>query len=410
VGATEIACELFARTLERLDPTARVVAALSQIELPGEIVVLAAGKAAARMSAGAAQVLGERIVGGVVVTPESDQVASGLTLRVGSHPVPNPASERAGAALLDAARRALPEQSVLALISGGASALAAVPAPGLELADKSFAVSAVMACGAPISDINIVRKHLSAIKGGQLASICRAPVLSLISSDIVGDDLASVGSGPTVADPSTNEQALAILRRSGASISPRVLRHLERGSDTPARLGSEHAAMLVSGTATLIETAVVARRGVEELRRDVIEDVETVARWLAAEARAAVDAVVRTGREVVRVAGGEPTVRLPATPGRGGRAQHVALLVARHIAGLDGVSVLCAGSDGIDGNTTAAGAVVDGSTWGEAGHDPEGALARCDAYAALQSADALIVTGRTGVNHADLFVVAAVPC
>jgi hydroxypyruvate reductase len=409
-GAVEIACDLFARTLERLDPSARVAAALRDIELSGEVIVLAAGKAAARMSMGAAQVLGDRIAGGVVVVPEAEQIPPGLTMRVGSHPVANPASERAGRALLDAARRVGPDQSALALVSGGASALAAVPAPGLELADKNFAVSAVMASGAPIEDINVVRKHLSAIKGGRLAVACRGPMLSLISSDVVGDDLASIGSGPTVPDPSTNADALAILERTGLSLPRQIVRHLSSSADTPKRLRPEDGALLVAGTGTLVDAAVTAREGVEELGRGVVGDVELVAGWLVAAARAAAADAARTGRPVIGVAGGECTIRLPASPGQGGRAQQLALLVARGIAGVDGVGVLCAGSDGIDGNTTAAGAVVDGATWSEAGHDPAGALERCDAYSALDAADALVVTGRTGVNHADLFIVTAVPC
>jgi glycerate-2-kinase len=407
VTASEIACDLFGATLERLDSAALVASALHAVEIDTDVVVLAVGKAAARMATGAVSALGARVVSGLVVVPEADHVPAPLVMRVGSHPVANPASERAGRALLDAASRAAAHQTVLALISGGASALAAVPAPGLTLSDKNFAVSAVMASGAPIGDINTVRKHLSAIKGGRLAAASRAPVLSLISSDVVGDDLASIGSGPTVPDPTTNADALAILQRTGAPIAKRVEQHLRRAADTPKQLDERCGALLVAGTGALVDAAVTARDGVEQLARNVTGDVADVARMLAGAARdAARDAVAR-GRVVVRVAGGEPTVALPPNPGQGGRAQQLALLVARDIAGLDNVAVLAAGSDGIDGNTTAAGAVVDGQTWSEAGHDPAGALRRCDAYTALDIADALLVTGRTGINHADLFIVAA---
>jgi hydroxypyruvate reductase len=231
VTASEIACDLFAATLERLDPGALVASALRAVEIDTDVVVLAVGKAAARMATGAVSALGARVVSGLVVVPEADHVPAPLVMRVGSHPVANPASERAGRALLDAASRAAAHQTVLALISGGASALAAVPAPGLTLSDKNFAVSAVMASGAPIGDINTVRKHLSAIKGGRLAAASRAPVLSLISSDVVGDDLASIGSGPTVPDPTTNadaRRAAPAPRRRHAQAARRALRRAAR--------------------------------------------------------------------------------------------------------------------------------------------------------------------------------------
>ncbi len=408
-NAADLACDLFARTLERLDPAQRVAASLRSIDLRGEVVIIAVGKAAAGMCAGAVTVLGEQVVGGLAIVPESEQLPRGLRMHVGSHPVPNPASERAGRALLDVVKRARRDQTVLALISGGASSLAAVPAPGLELTDKNFAVSSVMTSGAPIQAINTVRKHLSAIKGGRLAAASVAPVLSLVSSDVVGDDLSAVGSGPTVPDPTTHADAIAILEGTGAPIAKPVLRHLKSSEDTPKRLKPEDGALLVAGTGALVDAAVTAAPDVRVLERDLVGDVGEVSMTLARAAHDAAREARASGRRVLLVANGEPTVALVPNPGQGGRAQQLALLVARGIAGLDGVAVLAAGSDGIDGNTTAAGAVVDGTTWGEAGRDPASALARCDAYVALDIADVLVVTGRTGINHADIFIVAATP-
>jgi len=408
-GAVDLACDLFARTLERLDPAARVSAALRSIDLRGEVIIVAVGKAAGGMCTGAATVLGEQVVGGLAVVPESEQLPRGLRMHVGSHPVPNPASERAGRALLDVVKRSRRDQTVLALISGGASALAAVPAPGLQLTDKNFAVSSVMAWGAPIQSINTVRKHLSAIKGGRLAAASIAPVLTLVSSDVVGDDLAAVGSGPTVPDRTTNADAIAILQRTGAPIPRSVLRHLEAAADTPKRLRPEDGALLVAGTGDVVDAAVTASPEARVLERDLVGDVGEVSMTLARAAHEAVREARESGRRVILVANGEPTVQLVQSPGQGGRAQQLALLVSRGIAGLDGVAVLAAGTDGIDGNTTAAGAVVDGTTWSEAGRDPAAALAHCDAYVALDIADALLVTGRTGINHADIFIVVATP-
>ncbi|RMH40935.1 MAG: DUF4147 domain-containing protein, partial [Deltaproteobacteria bacterium] len=409
VDPADLACALWSAAVARLDPAAIAEDAVRAADPPGPVVVVAAGKAAAGMARGAAAALGSRLAGGIVAAPEADAVPAPLRLRVGSHPVANAASERAGRALLDCVAAADPGSHVVALISGGASALAAVPAPGVSLADKVAAVSAVMAAGEPIAAINCVRKHLSAIKGGRLAAASRAPVWSFIASDVADDDLSVVGGGPTVADPTSNRDALAILDRVGAPVSPAVRRWLECGPDTPKTLPADHVVRLVCSAGAAVDAAVAAGDRVEVLGRGWTGDVADVARRLAAAARAAARDAVARGRHVLRVAQGEPTVALPPQPGRGGRAQQTALLVARAIAGVDRVAVVCAGTDGIDGNTTAAGAVVDGATWAAAGPDPAAALARCDAYGALDAADALIVTGRTGVNCADLFVVAAVP-
>jgi glycerate 2-kinase len=388
-----------------------VAEATAELSLPGPVVVAAVGKAAARMSEGAVRALGPAIAGGLVVAPEAERVLPPLRLHVGSHPIANAASERAGRALLDLVRTAPAGHTVLALISGGASALAAVPQDPLTLADKVAVVAELAAAGAPIGELNVVRKHLSAIKGGQLGAAAAVPVVSLVASDVVGDDLSVVGSGPTVPDPSTREQALAILQKARVRVPRAVRRCLKKAPETPKQVRAGDRAVLVAGIGALVdaarqvEIAAQAGAGVEVFARDLVGDVRAVAQRLAAEARAA----ARDGRPVIRVGNGEPTVTLCAHPGLGGRAQHVALLVAQQIAGLPGVAVLAAGSDGIDGNTTAAGAVVDGATWAAAGADPAAALARCDAHRALDEADALLVTGRTGVNHADFYAVVYCP-
>jgi hydroxypyruvate reductase len=196
--------ELFAATIARLDPAQLVAGALADLDwAPHEVTIVAAGKAAVGMTAGAAAMLGDHLVGGVIVAPEAGDAPNVIDLVVGAHPVPDERSVAAARALLGAARDVPPGRQVLALISGGASALVAMPPDGVALADQVAAVSAVYASGAPIGELNTVRKHISAIKGGRLARAAAGPVTTLVLSDVVGDDMADVGSGPTIPDPTT---------------------------------------------------------------------------------------------------------------------------------------------------------------------------------------------------------------
>lgn len=412
----DLARALFSATLERLDPADLVAGALGRCELSGDRVwVIALGKAALGMADGAHRVLGERLTGGLVVADQDGETPPSLPLAVGSHPTPDERSVAAGRAALDEIGKARAGDRVIALISGGASALVAVPAAGLSLADKAAAVDRVKAAGAPIQDLNVVRKHLSAIKGGRLARASAAPVVTLVLSDVVGDDLSSVGSGPTVPDPSTYRQACAIVERCGGwrGLPDAVRTHLEAGAsgqrpETPKQARPGDHAVLVAGVATLAvaarEAAIAAGLEAEILAHDLADDVARVAARIAGEVRRA----RKLGRRQCLIAAGEPTIVVPEHPGRGGRAQQLALELAGHLRGTDGVTVLCAGSDGIDGNSSAAGGVVDGGTWravAASGLDPNQVLARCDASTALRAVGAAVTTGRTGLNHCDLILV-----
>jgi glycerate-2-kinase len=424
-AAATLARELFSATLARLDPADRVAAALRDLDLRGDAVVVAVGKAAARMAAGAGTALGPRLAGGLAVMPEAASVPVPDRVRrmFGSHPIASAASESAGRALLSTVEWGDPDQTVVALISGGASALAAVPARGLSLGEKQVAIAAVMASGAPIQDINAIRKHLSAFKGGWLAAAAAGPVITLVASDVVGDPLTAVGSGPTVPDPTTFADACAIIERTctWSSIPEAVRHHLELGRsgqlpETPKRPRRGDRALLIAGTAALIDEAVAAASAagadVRVAARNIVADVSEVARDLAVWARQAAATAAGSRRPVCRVAGGEPTVLLPPDVGKGGRAQQLALATAEHMADLSDVAVMVVGSDGIDGNTPAAGAVVTGATWKAAiaaGHDPGAALRRRDAHGALAATDSLVITGATGVNHADLVLIVALP-
>ncbi len=353
------------------DPRQAVRAALVAEPLPQRAVtVIAIGKAAGAMAAGAAAALGERMRAGIVVTVDGVVVEDvGLPVRRAGHPVPDLRSEAAGREVMAVAAGVQPDDLLLALVSGGASALVAVPRDGLTLADKIERTGLVARQGAPIAVLNRARSELSAIKDGRLAALCPAPVRTLVVSDVPGDDVAVVGSGPTV----------------------------------PGKAGD--VVRLVAGLATLRAEAAHAARAVgyriEEQPAPLEGTVEDVARVVVAVA-------ARLAAGSAWVAGGEWTVAVPVTAGVGGRAVHLALLVARALDGVAGVQVLVAGSDGIDGSGPAAGATIDGATWAAlqaAGIDGAHAIASCDAGAALAAVGATIVSGPTGVNHADLVIV-----
>ena len=396
------------------DPASRVRDALASPDIAAALagrrrLGLAVGKAALAMARGAGEV-----ASGVAVVPAGGAGAlpPGWRLLEASHPVPDACSAAAGAALLALVRGADAADAVVALLSGGASALAELPAAGPSaLADLVATVRQVMAAGAPIDEINAVRGALSAIKAGRLALASAAPVVTLAVSDVIGDPLAVIGSGPTVghwlAAPgapvsdgaaATWRRAHAVLARLGIA-APAAL-----AVEPPARtvVRADRAAVIAPmASAAHAAVAALAARGISARRIEapIAGDVEHVAAQLLA-------------AEAPLVAWGEPTVQLPPDHGAGGRAQQLALILARSLRGTThGAFVV--GTDGIDGppppdRPSPAGAWVDGATWdaiAAAGIDPTRALAACDAGTALAAVGALAVTGPTGINHADLVVI-----
>jgi hydroxypyruvate reductase len=282
-------------------------------------------------------------------------------------------------AFADAAR---PGDRHLVLLTGGASALCVSPAPGVTLEQKMAATRALMHAGAPIAELNALRKRLSTLKGGRLAARIEArgaTVTTLAVSDVQGDDLSVIGSGPTVRDP---------VAASAAGVAAE-----EVDAAVVATLDDALAAVVAAGE----------RRGlrVVSLGRSLYGEVAVHAAELAAQLRA-----VPRGAPTLVVAGGEPVLRVTGD-GRGGRAQELALRVAQRIVGVEGVTLLAAGTDGIDGPTTAAGGFADGGTLARiaaAGLDVDRALERNDSYAALAAAGDLFVPGPTGTNVADVVV------
>jgi hydroxypyruvate reductase/glycerate 2-kinase len=397
---------------------------------PGRILVGGGGKAGAAMAAGIEAALADRLerVTGVVNVP-AETVRRLRAVRL--HPARpagtnQPTAEGVAGvrAILDLVRNAGPHDVGLCLLSGGGSALLPAPAEGLTLQDKQEVTRLLHACGATIDEMNCVRKHLSAIKGGRLAQAfmgVNRSLFSLIISDVIGDRLDVIASGPTAADPTTFADALGVLDRYGltARVPPAVLTHLERG-----RAGAvpETLKELPAGVHNLVlgnnaRALAAARRRAEELGYRVLN----LGSFLEGETRqvaTALTGVVRSVRadgEPLRppaciLSGGETTVTLGGDHGRGGRNQEFVLAAAVKLGGvgLHDVVVLSGGTDGEDGPTDAAGALADAGTLARAerlGLNPAAFLDRHDAYAFFEATGDLLKTGLTQTNVMDVRVI-----
>ena len=374
----------------------------------GKIVVAAIGKGAWRMARAAADVLGPRLSGGAVVTKYGHAMGpiDGLEIFEAGHPLPDDNTLAGTEALLEKVRGLGPDDTVLFLVSGGGSALFERPVDGVTLDDLVAVTNRLLACGADIVEINRVRKRLSSVKGGRFAQLAApAHVYAVALSDVPGDRLDAIASGPAWPDASTAEETLATLKKYGLSFRPGLMELL--GQETPKALDNVTAVVTgsVSALCAAAESAAAAL-GYAPLVLTTTLDCE------AREAGALLASLAREVRSSGRPApapcalilGGETVVRLTGK-GKGGRNQELALSAARGIAGLDGTVVLSVGSDGTDGPTDAAGGIVDGGTaelLKARGFDIERVLADNDSYTALAAADSLVVTGPTGTNVNDL--------
>jgi glycerate 2-kinase len=388
------------------------------------VVVLGAGKATASMAQAVEQRLGSRLQGGFVVVKHGHVVPTRrIVVAEAGHPVPDRSGQRAAARLCAMASELGRRDLLIVLLSGGASSLLPAPVAGVTLADKQRTTQELLRCGASIREINTVRKHLSRIKGGRLAELTEATVVTVILSDVLGDDLSAIASGPTAPDPTTYQEAVAILKRHRIwrAVPPRVRRHLDRGcrglaSETP-KPGSSlfrrvHHSVVGNNDAAVTAVVRAARdAGLCSLVHTpaLIGEARDEGQRFGALARQ----IVREGTPLRRpccvVAGGETTVTVTGK-GTGGRAQEFAAAAALEIAGLAKVWVLAIGTDGTDGPTDAAGAVIDGNTVARAKRfsvDLEGALKCHNVYPALKQLHQLIVTGPTGTNVNDLYLLLA---
>lgn len=377
----------------------------------GRCVVVGAGKASAAMAAAVDMAWPDVDVSGVVVTRYDHAVPAGrIKILEAAHPVPDAASETAARAILAAVQGLGPDDLVLALISGGGSSLLALPAEGLTLADKQAVNRALLKSGAGITEMNAVRKHLSAIKGGRLAlAAAPAKVVSLLISDIPGDDPAAIASGPTLPDPSTIEQVREIVDRYRLDLPPAVQAVLARGDETPKPGDIDVDARLIATPGMALAAAAEAARA-EGLTPIVLSDCwEGEARDLGVmmadiARKAAVGETIQ--RPVVLLSGGEGTVTIGAGPvGRGGRNTEFLLAFAQALAGASDIWAIAGDSDGIDGVEDCAGAVVTPDTLARAraaGLDPAAHLAGHDSATLFGAIGDLVVTGPTLTNVNDI--------
>ena len=392
----------------------------SELRPAGRLHLVALGKAAPGLAAAFLR-RSQRLPDSVfVLVPDGVEVPDSVApfARRASHPLPDSRGAAATRELLSILASCAPEDGVVLLLSGGTSALLAEALPGVDREELGALTSALLAAGAPIRELNAVRKHLLAGTGGRLAVACPAPILTLVVSDVPGDDLSSAGSGPTVGDPTTFADAISVLeRRRLASSFPRVLVFLAAGargeipeSPKPAdpRLAHVSAHLLGCSGDALRAAAVVAQQAgfrTCELTRTLRGEARSVGTALAALA-----GTIAPGEATALLLAGETTVTVRGG-GRGGRNLELALAAACALADVPERCLLAAGTDGVDGMSPAAGAVVDGDTLARGaarGRDAASALGRNDAWGFFEGLPDAIVTGPTGTNVADVvFVLAA---
>ena len=385
---------IYEEVVKALDARKLARDAAARVPRPGDggkIFVLGLGKVAAELYEGVREALGP--LQGVLVVPRDAPAPAGARVLHGEHPVPDQGSLRAGESLLGAARSLRPEDIGLLLISGGGSALAEAPRPGLTLSDVREVNLALLRSGLAIEQMNCVRSHLSRLKGGGLARALHGAGVkrarALVAVDVPLGGVAAVSSGPAAADPTTCADALKLVREHRLpTAATRVHETLKAGE--PADFVPHEA------LCDLRSAAVVASQGGR-------------AALLESPVRGTVDAFVQRLQKLrgFFAASGELELKIPSTAPPGGRDQHLALLMAHKIRGVQGAGFLAAGTDGRDGPTDSAGAVVDATTWDEAerrGLQPAKALAEFDAARVLRELGCLLASRHSSAHAGDLYL------
>lgn len=403
--------QFFDAALAAADPAQRLPALLPP-RPKGRTVVIGAGKASAKMARAVEDNWDGPLEGLVVTRYGHATPCARIEIVEAAHPVPDDAGLAAAKRIQELVRGLGPDDLVLCLISGGGSALLSLPAPGITLADKRALNRALLKSGAAIDEMNCVRKHLSAVKGGRLALACApARVVSYVISDVPGDDPAIIASGPTVADPSTRQEARAILKKYGIDIPPTVAGLLDDPAGETVKPGDPrldgHEVIMVARPQDSLEAAcqLAYQRGLHPvILSDCIEgEARDVAKVHAAIARQVARFDQPGQRPCALLSGGETTVTVTGS-GRGGRNAEFSLALALALDGLADTWAIACDTDGIDGIEDAAGALVTPDTLGRAadlGLDAKALLANNDAYSFFSRLDDLVVTGPTRTNVND---------
>ena len=407
----DLLLRLFDAAVARVQP-AHCLPAHLPLRPKGRIVVVGAGKAAAAMAASGEQCLDGEIAGLVVTRYGHGVPTEHIEVIEAGHPYPDAAGEAAAHRMLAMVAKLEADDLVLCLLSGGGSALLALPAPGLRLADKRATTELLLRSGATISEINTVRKHLSAIKGGRLAAAAApARVLTLMISDVPGDDHAVIASGPTVADPTRFADAQAVLARYRITPPAAIARHLSRAEDEtpkpgdPRLSGAAHVIVAAARDALAAAAAAAEQAGYAPI---ILGDaIEGEAREVAGEHAALAREHAAAGRRCAILSGGETTVMI-AGRGRGGPNAEYALALCLALGGAPDISAIACDTDGIDGSEDNAGALIAPDSlarMANAGVDPAAHLGDNDSYGAFAAIGDLVVTGPSRTNVNDLRVI-----
>lgn len=390
-------------------PQEAVKTALLARNLGGKVYVVSIGKAAFSMAKAAKEVLASQLVKGIVITKYGHAKGhiDGVEVIEAGHPVLDENGIQGTEKVLELVKQLTAKDTILFLVSGGGSALFEKPLDGVTLKDLEDVTGQLLACGADIVEINTIRKHLSAVKGGRFAVSCKpARIVSILLSDVVGDRLDTIASGPAYPDHSTVQDALDIIEKYKLKIKPQVLKVMQR--ETPKNL--DHVETVITGSVrVLCEQAAYAAEQLGYhpliLTTSLSCEAKEGGRFLAAVAKE-IKARGHIKTPCAVIVGGETVVTLTGT-GKGGRNQEFALAAAEGIAGLADTVIISVGSDGTDGPTDAAGGIVDGNTkerLAAAGLTIDAILADNDAYHGLLASDGLIITGPTGTNVNDVAI------
>lgn len=397
-AARQLLLEAFRAALSAVEPRAAVARA---VERHGDRIgtstvgVVAIGKAAAPMAWGAHDVLGARLVSGVAVGPGPADPPESLTWHTGSHPLPDHHSEAAGRAVLEYLD-STDVSFVLFLVSGGGSAIVEVPPAGVDVGELASIQRALLHSGTPIEELNMVRRSLSMLKNGHLLDHVAVPHLSLLISDVGDADPEVIASGPTLGVPVSADAVRMVLDRASVQLTPELEAHL-------GTLGS----VRPNDSIEIVADGWSAARAAVDVLEQTGEDVEIAQRHFSGEARRVAGALVRGAGSGFTVAPGEATVTVTGG-GRGGRNTEAALAVSIQIDGVDDVVFASLSTDGVDGASDAAGAIVDGGSaqrMRDSSISPEAALMNNDSHHALLASGDLVHTGPTGTNVADVWMV-----
>ena len=403
---------LFDKAVQTCLPSVCLDSHLSSIDTSNGICVVGAGKASADMAAAVYAKYGDNCYGKVVTRyGYGTELPTGkIDILYSAHPVPDENSFKSGLALLDLVQETPATTPIIFLISGGGSSLISVPVNGISFADKMMLNRFLLNSGAPVDQMNVVRKQLSAIKGGRLRQAAKSDCYTYVISDVVGDDPSLIASGPTIDDESTPQQALAILQKYGHPSSSNIIDYLQcqiQQSEQP-RPKKSHQYSIVANANKAIDAAIlVAQQAGWETQVLNYEQQGEAAEVAKQHALIALK-IREQGKKVLLFSGGELTVTVKTDGGDGGPNQEYLLALAMALEGASGVAVLSCDTDGVDGSKDVAGGYVDEFTLLKAqnkGLEPQSYLDNHDSYHFLKEIDSLVVTGPTKTNVNDFRVI-----